>query len=166
VRVLFTVALTVAIAAVAVSAIDAVGVERADTQTGGAVERLVTTARSLAAGNDALPPELEPARDVVELRLPNGGVASAPLESLTVGPPRTDSRGGAGRSAATGASTRITWRVDGGSRHVRQVAGLRIRPDSGDEFTTAGGRQRLVLRLVRRDGRRVVTVSMGARRFK
>lgn len=166
-RVLFTVVLAVAVAAVAFPAIDAVGVERADTQTGGAVDRLVTAARSLAAGNDALPPELEPARTVVEVDLPNGGVASAPLESLAVGPPRTEAaESDSGGEASAAGATRITWRVNGGSRHVRQVAGLRIRPHSGDRFTTGGGRQRLVLRLVRRDGRRVVTVSTGARRFK
>ena len=166
-RVLFTVALAVAVAAVAFPAIDAVGVERAETQTGAAVDRLVTAARSLAAGNDALPAERGPARALVELHLPSGGVASAPLESLTVGPPAMDAPGSdSGEAASAIAATRITWRVDGGGRHVRQVAGLRIRSVSADRFTTGGGRQRLVLRLVRREGRRVVTVTTGPRRFK
>ncbi len=166
-RVLFTVALTVAVAAVAFPAIDAVGVERSNTQTGGAVERLVTAARSLAAGNDALPPDQGPARRVVELDLPAGGAASAPLESLTVGRPAKDENGD-GESGPTpaGATTRITWRVAGGNRHVRQVAGPRIRPDSGERFATGPGRQRLVLRLVRREGHRVVTVTTGPRTFK
>jgi hypothetical protein len=167
VRVLFTVALAVAVAAVAFPAVEAVGVERADTRTGAAAERLVTAARSLAAGNDALPPERGPARDVVELDLPSGGVASASLVSLSVGPPATDgSADRVERSVSGTAATRITWRVAGGSRHVRQVAGLRIRPVSGERWTTGGGRQRLVLRLVRRGGRRVVTVTTGPRRFK
>lgn len=163
-RVVFTVALAVAVAAVAVPAIDAVGVERADTQAGAAVDRLVTAARTLAAGNDALPPGQGPARQVVELNLPAGGVASAPLRSLTVGPP---ARGGDGDESPTAeAATRITWRVAGGTTRVRNVAGLRIRPVSGERFVAGGGRQRLVLRLVRRAGRRLVTVTPESRSFK
>jgi hypothetical protein len=162
VRVLFTVALAVAVLAVALPAIDVVGVERADTKAGAAVERLVDAARTLAAGNDALPPDRGPARQVVELELPDGGVASAPLRSLAVGPPAsTSGADAAGTDAASpGATTRLTWRVAGGRQRVRQVAGLRIRPVTGERFTLGrGGRQRLVLRLVRRDGRRVVTID-------
>ena len=131
-RVLFTVALAVAILAVALPAIDVVGVERADTRTGAAVERLVEAARTLAAGNDALRPERGPARRSLELDLPAGGVATAPLRSLTVGAPASPSEGPPGSDTAVpGVTTRLTWRVAGGRRRVRQVAGVRIRP-SGD----------------------------------
>ncbi|MEF8852082.1 MAG: hypothetical protein V5A44_08790 [Haloarculaceae archaeon] len=160
-RVLLTVALAVAVATVALPAIDAVGVERADTRTGAAVERLVTAARTLAAGNDALPPEQGPARQVVELDLPEGGVTSAPVASLTVGPPARERNDDGDGPGAAGATTRIAWRVAGGGPHVRQVAGLRIRSVTGEQFVTGGGRHRLSLRLVRREGRRVVTVATG-----
>jgi len=160
--VLFTVALAVAVLAVALPAIDVVGVERADARSGAAVERLVEAARTLAAGNDALPFDQGPARQVVELDLPDGGVATAPLRSLTVGrPASTPATSAAGvDDGAPGATTRITWRVAGGRQRVRQVAGVRLRPVTGDRFTLGrGGRQRLVLRLLRRDGQRVVTVN-------
>ena len=161
-RVLFTVALAVAILAVALPAIDAVSVERADTRVRAAVERLVQAARTLATGNDALPPDQGPARQAVELELPDGGVATAPLRSLTIGPPASTS-GVESREAvagSVGATTRLTWRVAGGRQRVRQVAGVRIRPVEGDRFTLGGGgRQRLVLRLVERQGQRVVTVG-------
>ncbi|PSP48071.1 hypothetical protein BRC67_07555 [Halobacteriales archaeon QH_3_68_24] len=160
-RVLFTVALAVAVLAVASPAVDAVGVERADTRTGAAVDRLVEAGRALAAGNDALRPDHGPARRVLELDLPVGGVASAPLRSLTVGPPESTGERGVD-ARPTNAATRVAWRVQGGTERVRQVAGLRLRPVEGERFELGrGGRQRLVLRLVERDGRRVVTVAAG-----
>jgi len=158
VRVLFTVALAVAVLGVVTPEIQAVGVERADTKTGAAVERLVEAARSLAAGNDALAPARGPARRVVDLDLPSGGVASTPLRSLTVGPPAAGGDHAEGED--TTAATQVTWRVAGGRRHVRQVAGLGVRPASGERFELArGGHQRLVLRLVTRRGRRIVTIA-------
>jgi len=164
VRVLFTVALAVAVLAVALPAIDVVGVERADTRAGAAVDRLVEAARTLASGNDALRSDRGPARQVVELDLPDGGVATAPLRSLTVGPPAstpaTDTDAAEADAGPGSATTRFTWRVAGGRQRVRQVAGVRLRPVTGERFTLGrGGRQRLVLRLVRRDGQRVVTVD-------
>lgn len=161
-RVLFTVALAVAILAVALPAIDAVSVERADTSVGAAVERLVRAARTLAAGNDALRPDQGPARRAIELELPDGGVATAPVRSLTIGPPAStseaESREAGGESV--GVTTRLTWRVAGGRQRIRQVAGVRVRPVDGERFTLgAGGRYRLVLRLVERHGHRVVTVG-------
>jgi hypothetical protein len=160
--VLFTVALAVAVVAVALPAIDVVSVERADTKVGAAVERLVQAARTLAAGNDALPPEQGPARQAVELDLPDPGVATAPLRSLTIGPPASTSEAQSPKTGAesVGSTTRFTWRVAGGRQRVRQAAGVRIRPVEGDRFTLGGGgRQRLILRLVERHGRRVVTVG-------
>jgi hypothetical protein len=174
VRVLFTVGLTVAVLAVALPAVDAAGVEQADTRTGAAVDRLVEAGRALAAGNDALRPDRGPARRVLELDLPVGGVASAPLRSLTVGPPESTGERGVDAAGAetareretdarrSNAATRIAWRVEGGTERVRQVAGLRLRSAEGERFELGrGGRQRLVLRLVERDGRRVVTVATG-----
>jgi len=108
VRVLFTVGLTVAVLAVALPAVDAAGVERADTRTGAAVDRLVEAGRALAAGNDALRPDRGPARRVLELDLPVGGVASAPLRSLTVGPPESTGERGVDAAGAETARERET----------------------------------------------------------
>jgi len=160
--VLFTVALAVAVVAVALPAIDVVSVERADTKVGAAVDRLVQAARTLVAGNDALRPHQGPARQAVELELPDSGVATAPLRSLTIGPPASASEAGSPETGieSVGSTTQFTWRVAGGRERVRQAAGVRIRPVEGDRFTLGGGgRQRLILRLVERHGRRVVTVD-------
>lgn len=151
-RVLFTVALVVAVLAVALPAVEYVGVDRSVTETRDAVERLEGVARSLAAGNDALDPSTGPARRVVAVDLPGGGFASARLDRLTIGPPE--------RSARSVAATRIAWRVEGGSRHVVQLDRIRLRGADGGEFDLGPGRgQRLVLRLVSRNGTRVVRVS-------
>jgi hypothetical protein len=159
--VLFTVALAVAVLAVALPAVDVVSVQRADTSAGAAVDRLVEAARTLAAGNDVLRPDRGPARRTIELELPEGGVATASLRSLTIGPPAsTEVTRPTEDDESVGTTTRLTWRVAGGRRRVRQAAGVRLRPVEGDRFTLGGGgRQRLVLRLVERDGRRVVTVG-------
>lgn len=160
-RVLFTVALTVAVAAVVFPAVDAASVDRADSQTGGAVDRLVGAGRTLASGNDAVPDRQAAARRAVSLSLPVEGVASVPLVSLTVGPPRSDtSTPRRATDGGTPEATRITWRVAGGQRHVRQVDGLRLRSTDGGRFRLdEGGRHRLVLALLERDGNRVVTVA-------
>jgi hypothetical protein len=156
-RVLFTVALLVAVAGVVLPAVDAAGLDRAESQSRGAVERLVDAGRSLAAGNDALQRPEAAARRSVTVSLPNDGIGSAPLERLTVRPPETAT----GESDGPGpAATRIAWRVAGGQRHVTQVDGLRIRASDDGRFQIReGGRHTLVLRLLERDGERVVTVT-------
>jgi hypothetical protein len=156
VRVLFTVALAVAMLAVVLPALDAVSVDRAESQTRAAVADLVEAARALAADNDALYDRAVAARATVTLDFPTGGVASTPLASLDVGPPGTDTA----RSVGSGpAATRITWRVAGGRRHTRQVDGLRLQPAADGRLRVDPGRTRIVLRLLARNGTRLVTVS-------
>jgi hypothetical protein len=153
VRVAFTVALLVAVAGVAVPAVEYAGVQRSDTAVQDAVDRLVGEARGLAAGNDALPPGADPARRAVALDLPSDGFASARVERFTVGPPN---RTGSGRSDT--AATRFAWRVEGGTEHTVVADGVRIRPPSSERVRVAEGRVRLVLELVAVGDRTVVRV--------
>ncbi|MFB6151215.1 MAG: hypothetical protein ABEJ40_05360 [Haloarculaceae archaeon] len=187
-RALFTVALVVAVAGVALPAVADGGVHRSDASARAAADRIAEAARSLQAGNDALASGRVAARRTVTVTLPVEGFARAGLVSFTVGPggpapagreetPSSSSlavarRGGRRRGRTPGptgrdrergsarAATRIAWRVDGGTRHVRWVDGVRLRAASGGAFRVErGGRYRLVLRLVSRDGDRVVTVE-------
>lgn len=152
VRVAFTVALLVAVLAVSTAAIDAAAVHRSDTRARAVVDRLVSEARALAANNGAVPADAGPARRVVEVRLPAGGFASAELRSFDVGPPPDTN--------ASAAVTQFAWRVEGGTRHTVSVADLRVRPASGAADRVAGGGTiEFVLRLVERDGRRVVVLD-------
>jgi len=156
VRVPFTVALLVAVAAVALPAVDVASVDRAESGTRGAVDRLVDAARTLAAGNDALAGRGAAARRTLVVDLPAGGFATAELAFLSVGPANGSDTG---VGTANPETTRVAWRVEGGRRHVTQVDDLRLRSPDGDRFRlNRGGRHRLVLALVQRDAR-VVTVS-------
>jgi len=158
-RVVFTVALAVAVLAVAAPAVERAGVHRSDAAVGATVERLEGAARELAASNPALPPGSDPARRTVTVSLPDGGFASASLRNFTVGPPPNGT--GSGDLTAVGpAATRFTWRVAGGTRHARTVDGIRIRPATAATVRVAGGGEvRFVLELVSLDGKRVVEVS-------
>lgn len=158
-RVLFTVALAVAILAVVLPAVQVASLDRAESQTSGAVERLVEVGRALAAGNDALADRRTAARQAVALDLPTAGVANRDLATFRIGPPNASTRGD-GPADGDATATRIVWRVQGGQRHVTQVDGLRLRGTNGGQFQVgAGGRQELLLRLRERAGRRVVTVE-------
>ena len=156
-RVLFTVALAVAVAGVVLPAVETAGRDRAESETRDAVETLVQAARSLSDGNDALRDPDAAARQVLVLDLPDDGFASARLASLSVGPPPSTTPETGSGDAAT---TRAVWRVGGGQRHTMAVDGIRLRASDGSRFRLdGGGRHRLVLRLVDHDGDRVVTVS-------
>lgn len=158
VRVVFTVALLVAVAGVAVPAIEYAGVQRGDTAVRDAVDRLVAEARSLAAGSDALAPDAGPARRMVAVEFPTARFASAGVERFRVG--RPVGTGATGGDVASGgrsehAATRFTWRVDGGTEHSMVAEGIRIRPRPGDRIAVDGETQ-LLLTLVAVDGRTVV----------
>jgi hypothetical protein len=174
VRVAFTVALTVAVFAATVPAVELAGVQRSDAQARSAAEELVESARTLAAGNDAVPPGDDPARRVVTVDLPSDGFASAPLRSFEVGPPPDPNSGSDGHDSAEGPrrgadpalgsddpdATRIAWRVAGGDRYALLADGVRIRPAAEDALRVAGGgRVTFSLRLVSRDGRPVVLID-------
>lgn len=158
-RVVFTVALAVAVLAVAAPAVEQAGVQRSDTAVGATVERLDTAARELAAGNPALPPGSDPARQTVTVEFPDGGFASASLRNFSVGPP-PDGRDDVDPTALGPDATRFTWRVAGGTRHARTVDEIRIRPDTTATTRVAGGGEiHFLLELVSVDGERVVRVS-------
>ncbi|ELZ20630.1 hypothetical protein C475_20243 [Halosimplex carlsbadense 2-9-1] len=160
VRVAFTVVLLVAVAGVAVPAVEYAGVQRSDTAVRDAVERIVSEARALAAGNGALPPGAGPARRSVSLGLPTEGFASAGVERFGVGPPLSvgDADGGLGSGGRNEtAATRFTWRVVDGTEHTVVVDGVRIRPIPTERLRI-DGQTRLVLTLVAVDGRTVVRV--------
>jgi len=161
VRVVFTVALLVAVAGVVVPATEYAGVQRSDTAVRDAVERLVAESRALADGNDALPGDAAPARRAVTLELPERGFASAGLRNLSVGPPPTKRSGfeerlGRRASVVGPDATRFRWRVVGGTEHTETVDGIRIRSRTGQALSLSGGRTRLVLRLVAVNGTAVV----------
>lgn len=146
-RVVFTVALLVAVAGVVVPAVEYAGVQRSDTTVRDAVDRLVGEARALERGNDALASDAGPARHAVSLSLPADGFASARVEQLTVGPPR-NTTADADRDATAPDATRFAWRVDGGTAHTVVAEGVRIRPGTGRTLTLGPGRVRLHLTLV------------------
>jgi hypothetical protein len=160
VRVAFTVALLVAVAGVAVPAVEYAGVQRSDTAVRDAVERIVAEARALAAANGALPPDAGPARRSVAVALPTEGFASAPLERFAVGRPSRTGDGtdrvGTGASADPDA-TRFVWRVAGGTEHAVVADGVRIRPHPIERLRVSG-ETRLVLKLVAVDGRTVARI--------
>jgi len=147
-RVVFTVALAVAVLGVAAPAVEQAGVHRSDAQVRAAAEDLDGAARHLADSNPALPPDGDPARRTITVEFPDGGFASAPLHSFSVGPPPNGS-----------AATRITWRVDGGARHALHLDGIRIRPASGTTFRVGGGEVAFSLELLARNGTRVVRIE-------
>ncbi|MFC7139410.1 hypothetical protein ACFQMA_06105 [Halosimplex aquaticum] len=163
VRVAFTVALLVAVAGVVVPATEYAGVQRGDTAVRDAVERLVSEARALAAGNDALPSDTVPARRAVVLALPTDGFASAGVEHFSLGPPNADGATSASGETSDGSgtdreSTLFTWRVAGGTEHTVVADGVRIRPRGGRPLRLSGGQTRVILRLVDEDGQTVVRV--------
>jgi len=160
VRVVFTLALLVAVAGIAVPAIEYAGVQRSDTAVRDSVDRLVSAARALAAGNDALAPDAGPARRSISVEFPSDGFASAGIERFDVGP--SDRTDGSESGFASGgrddhAATRFAWRVAGGTEHVVVAEGVRLRPRPGDRLAV-DGETRLVLTLVAVDGRTVVRV--------
>lgn len=161
-RALFTVALLIAIAAIAMPAVEVAGIDRAESETQGAIDRLSEAARALASGNDALASREDAARQSVDLDLPDGGFASARLATIRIGPVSAPDGhpNGTDDGDSSPAATRVVWRVEGGQRHVRQIDGLRIRGAEGGEFRLGGGgSRRVVIRLLERNGVRVITVE-------
>lgn len=134
----------VAVGGVVIPATEYAGVQRSDTATRDAVERLIGEARTLVDGNDALAPDAAPARRAVTLDLPSDGFASAGVESLAIHPAPN--------------STTFTWRVEGATAHTVVADGIRIRP-TDDSFEISGGRTQVVLELVAIDGSSVVRIQ-------
>jgi hypothetical protein len=151
-RVVVAVGAALAILGVALPAVETARRSHANQVAAEAVERLVDTARALAARNDASEGPAS-ARRVLELSFPTASWATEGLASLTI------------RRLPNATASRVTWRVRGGERRTRLLARPLVVPRSGPLSLEAGGDQDLRLALRRRAGRRVVVVSRpGARR--
>lgn len=144
IRTVVTVALAAAIVAASLPAVERARVQHADARVEGEVERLERVASELAATNDPVGGDGPPARRHVTLRLPVKSWGATGLEWFRVPPPAN--------------SADATWRVRGGERRSRHLPAVGL-AGRGDGLTVGdGGRQRIVLELRVRDGRRVVVV--------
>lgn len=152
IRVVLTVLLAVALLAAISPAVERAGVSRGNAAAGAAADELASEARALLADSDAVARGVAGARRLVALELPEGGFASASLVTFRLE---------RGATANRTAGARIVWRVAGGTRQVRRLPGVDIRPATGTgravTFET-GGTHTLVMELVRRDGHRVLRV--------
>ncbi|MFB6160011.1 MAG: hypothetical protein ABEJ61_02420 [Haloferacaceae archaeon] len=131
IRVALAAVLLVAVAGVAVQAIDAGRRDRTATRLDAATERLTRAARLLADRDDPTAPGVVGARRVVTVRLPDRALASAPVESFAV----------------VGAHDRVTYRLPGG-RPRRTDVPVDLRTPDGPVSLHAPGHHRLVLGLV------------------
>ena len=152
IRVALAALLAVALLGVATPAIDDARTSATERVLRADLSRVGAAAESLAARHDAVGPKSGPARRTVQLVVPGRGWDRAPA-TVTVG---TD----AGNESFEGGS--LEWRVGGGTlRSIRIGIDLRVwrdgRPAAG-ELRLGPGRHRLVLSLVRADGRPVVAV--------
>ena len=147
IRVALAVLLAVALLGAATPAIKDARTSVTDRQLRSDLARVGGAATELAARHDAVRPADGPARRTVWLVVPRAGWGRA---SATV---TVDAGAGAGD---------LTWRVgDGPERSIDVGVELRVRRDGAvvaDELRLGPGRHRLVLSLVRIDGRVVVTV--------
>ncbi|MFB6184093.1 MAG: ABC transporter [Haloarculaceae archaeon] len=152
-RAVLAVALATVLLAATLPALDDARVERSNALLSDELDRLVTFARTLRARETAIRAG-EGARWRVTLRLPSKTWSSAGLTSLTVG----DTAG----HPSTSNGTVVAWRVDGGRRRRRRVTEVPLvaRGRNGRDRLRfrSGGRHRLVLLLVRRDGTPTVLV--------
>lgn len=146
IRVALAVVLAAALVGAATPAVEDARTAATDRGLGADLSRVGAAAESLAAGHDPVPPRAGAARRTVRLVVPGAawGRASA---TVVVGGPAGDGFG---------------WRVgDGHARTVRVDVELRVWRDGTPVDGTlrfGPGRHRLVLSLVRVDGRAVVAV--------
>lgn len=140
-RVVLAVATALALLGVVLPAVDSVRRSHANAQAAQAANTVVEAARTLLARNDAVAGS-PGARRVLDVELPRSSWVSRGLASFSV-------------ARAGSSATRFAWRLRGGERRSRLVVRPRLRPGS-DLTVRTGGRIRLVLELVRREGHRVV----------
>jgi len=152
-RAVMAVTLATALLAVSMPAIDGARADRADASARAAAERIESAARDLQATDGAVPPGTAGARRVVTVRLPERTWTSERLQFLAVGG-RPDSPVAHDRTA-------VAWQVPGRTLQLRNCPGIRLEHRDGDDdplVLREPGRHRLVLRLVRVNGTRIVTV--------
>lgn len=122
-------------------------------------ERIRTAVASLLQRSDAVAPDVRGARRRVAVDVPEPGYGTAGLAYVAVGISPS------GSVPDGPASDVVGYRVRGGTTHsVRLPVDVRVagHPDADGNALVVRESTRLVLRLVRRDGRRVVV----AREFK
>lgn len=141
IRLAVTVVLAVAVLAAATPAIESGRIARTEAQVNAAVDDVDAAALDLLAAED--PVERGPgARRVVTVRLPSRGVAAAEVEALRIG------SGG-----------RYAYRIGGAPERVRYGRAPVHTADGEPLVLREDGSHRLVLRLVERNGERVVVVE-------
>lgn len=131
-RVLLAVAMTAALLAVSMPAVDTARIEHSNGRIATELTHVETTAAELAARNDPPPPGTDGARRELTLRLPEATVGSAGVERLVVRP-------------ATGTRPAVfEWRVADGTAQVRHVTDTTLHVSEPLRFHE-GGRHRIVL---------------------
>ncbi|MFB6122677.1 MAG: hypothetical protein ABEJ78_04400 [Haloferacaceae archaeon] len=146
IRVVFTVALTVALLGAALPAIEAGSVERTAIRLDATAEDIERTARTLVADEDPSSPGTSGARRLVRFRLPADGWADAPVSYFAVG----------GHPNGTGDESVVAYRIEGRPARTVRLPGLDLRTPDGPVVFRGAGRHRLVLSLVRDRGVAVV----------
>lgn len=146
VRVVLAVALAVALVGASTPAIERARVDAANARVGSEVAALLEAARQLRAKNDPVPADAPGARVRVTLALPGATWGRTGIDSVAIG------------------NGTVSWRVDGGTRHVRRSAHPlhgRGRGPAGTLVIDASGPIHLELRLVDVEGRETVVVGRG-----
>lgn len=146
-RVVVAVALATALLGASMPVVEDARVAQGDARVAGALDRVERAATELRARNDALADREAAATRELTLHLPSGTWGTAGLARLDL-----DSTDGPG--------SRVTWRVRGGSDHVRHLTGVTLAPDEGANRRLTGGRVTVRLELVRRDGHRRVLLAV------
>lgn len=166
IRLVLAVALAAALLATAAPALDAARTARTERLVAGDLDRIEAAAAELAREESpAEPGEPGPCR-ALTLSLPTGSPTAAPVDYVALGG-RPDHDGSANADARD--RDVIASKIDGGRRRVRRVGvelraadrtdgEWRVAPDARP-LVLGGGTHRLVLRLVRLDGRPTVLVS-------
>lgn len=148
IRVALAAFLAVALLGAATPAIEDARASTTERELRADLSRVGVVAETLAARHDAVRPAAGPARRTVRIVVPESGWGRASA-TVTVG--------------AGPEGDRLTWRVGDLTHSVRVAVDLRVWRDgepTRGEVRLAPGRHRLVLSLVRVDGRPAVVVTV------
>jgi hypothetical protein len=148
IRVALAAALTVALLAASLPAVDDARTERTRARLAADVDRIQRAARDLASSDDATGVDTAGARRVVRIRLPASTWTSAPVAWVSVG----GVPGGPARDV-------LAYRLADRPPRTVAVEGIAFRTPGGPVVLRGSGRQTVVLELVRVEGRPVVRVT-------
>ncbi|WP_101296262.1 DUF7311 family protein [Halegenticoccus soli] len=147
IRIVLAAALTVALFAASLPAVDDARADRTAARLDADLDRFERTARDLAAREDPVEPGTPGARRTVEIRLPGRSWTAEPVEAVRIGCPRPRCR-----------SATVTYRLSGGSVERRRVDGVALRTPGGAISLREPGVHRLRMTLERRNGAPTVIV--------